>query len=140
MIKLKYKFLDAQKLPATITNHIQPYWLVSEKDLMTYRVLVVYSGDAWAGYACIRTHTKDANFCYLGPTFVKPEFRGFGLQTYLIKRRIIEARKRGYIRAVSSTFWDNLPSNNNLIRCGFHLIESWHPEPEPRTLYWEKDI
>lgn len=46
-------------------------------------------------------------------------YRGGGLQRHLIRVRVKEARRRRLGRVLTYTSAENLPSQRNLIRCGF---------------------
>ncbi len=59
--------------------------------------------------------------CYIGPTDVKEEFRGRGIQTALIQHRLEYASLLNLRGVWSRTDCDNLTSANNLIRAGFRL-------------------
>jgi GNAT superfamily N-acetyltransferase len=74
---------------------------------------------------------------YIGPTLVRPNCRGLGLQVYLIKQRLSWAKKNDYSVVRTSTYSDNIYSNNNLIKTGFRLVKPWNPA-ERHSLYWEK--
>lgn len=91
---------------------------------------------AYGGYVPARTHVGMAYFIRAG---VLSEFRGCGLQCRLIRVREHHARRHGYVGAVTDTK-DNLPSANNLIRCGFKLFEPKHRWAFATSLYWKKDL
>ena len=78
---------------------------------------------------------RNANIAVLFGTTV-PEFRGRGVQTALINRRLWAAVQQGCEYAVVSTT-PGRGSQRNMERCGFHLayskivmVRSW---PEPTT-------
>lgn len=54
-------------------------------------------------------------------TTTVPEFRGRGLQTYLIRRRLADALGAGCTLAITQTVTDNA-SPRNMSRQGFHLL------------------
>jgi GNAT superfamily N-acetyltransferase len=62
---------------------------------------------------------------YLGPAFTRPEFRGRGAQTALIKHRIREAARHGCALLVTETADDTPekpnPSTKNLVSAGFEV-------------------
>lgn len=99
---------------------------------------VIFHKKNWIGYSGLRVH--DANSLFLGPMFIKPEYRGQGLQLKLIKKRQRLAKKMGCHRLISSALDTNYPSINNLLKCGFLLIPSWLETPEINMLYFEKKI
>lgn len=61
-------------------------------------------------------------------TVVSSEFRGFGLQRFFVKKRLEQANAVGAREAFSTIAPDNEYSLNNLLACGFEVIER-------RTLY-----
>lgn len=68
---------------------------------------------------------------------VRAGYRGRRLQRRLIRARTRLARSLGLV-AVTYTAIDNVPSSNNLIRCGFQLWEPANPWAGRRVLYWRK--
>jgi GNAT superfamily N-acetyltransferase len=76
--------------------------------------------------------------CYFYRVGVLPSHRGHRLQSRLTRAMCAKARRLGYTSMVTDTT-DNVPSANNLIKCGFTLIEP-HPWSLPRALYWMKQL
>lgn len=91
----------------------------------------------WVCYGGLYVFSADTVVC--GPTVVWPEYRGQGLQLQLLKKRIAFAKKKGFVKMLSSTYADNYPSMNNLIDAGFKTIRPWC-EPEVDGMYWAKDL
>lgn len=89
---------------------------------------VAYDGPEWVAYAALCHHDKDALYC--GPTFVKPLYRGRGLQRRLLAHRERYARKHGYTRLVSSTNSENEYSIRNLLAAGFLKFTPWATSTE----------
>lgn len=58
---------------------------------------------------------------YLGPTFVKEDFRGRGCHRELIEVRLKFCCGLSVEEVWSRTDYDNIASARNLIRCGFNL-------------------
>lgn len=54
---------------------------------------------------------------------VLKDWRGYGLQKRFIKCRERQAIKDGYHRIISYTSYDNYPSANSLISCGYKLYK-----------------
>ncbi len=141
---MKYKFYllkNVFDLEPEIVKHIETHFNASIQawDSPKYYIYVCYDKNDWIGYGCLRHHESNEthSIAYSGPTFVKTPYRGQGLQTLMIKKRIRLAKKLGYHKLISSTFMDNYPSCNSLIKCGFRLIGPWSV-PEPDSLYWER--
>ncbi len=88
-------------------------------DLSNRLWFVIWNGRDWLSYGGYRE--IDSERVYFGPTFVKEEFRGIGLQRKMIRVRLKRAKKDGYSEAVSSIFTFNHWSGNNLIAEGFRL-------------------
>jgi L-amino acid N-acyltransferase YncA len=141
---LKYKLISKiEKLDKDIIKHIFNNFgiTIDTWDSPQYYVYVIYDKKEWIGYGCLRTHSSDNvdNICYFGPTFIHHLYRGQSLQKILIKKRLKLAKKLLYTIAISSTYYNNHPSNNSLIGCGFKLAQAW-AEEEPNSLYWKKLI
>ena len=76
---------------------------------------------------------------YLSRAGVLPAWRGKGLQRRLITLRERVARNKGFTWMISDTT-DNIPSSNNLIKCGYRLIEPSAPWANTDSLYWTKKL
>ena len=142
MAPLRFKLVkDIKKLDNEIIKHIYNNFgaIIDGWDSPKYYVIMVYDKKDWVAYSCLRHHENhnDGNVCYSGPVFVKSAYRGKGMQVKLLKRKIRLAKKLGYIKMVSSTYIENYPSNNSLIKCGFRMIAPWL-QGEPDSIYWEK--
>src|ERR1019366_3836721 len=125
-MKLKYKLVkDIFSIDNTLTRSLSDNFGLSVPDWTCPQMywFVIFDNKQWVGYAALRVH--DAITLYSGPTYIKPDFRGQGLQVKLLKKRINLAKKLGYSRIISSTYYHNYPSNNSLIKCGFRLICPW---------------
>lgn len=96
---------------------------------------IARDGDNVAGYSAASVFDRDTLF--FGPTLVLPEYRGRGLQREFTRVKEEFAVNHGFRRLVSSTDADNRVSANNLIACGFAVVEPWAPEP---GLYFERSI
>lgn len=82
---------------------------------------VLWNGKTWLGYGGYRE--IDSDRVYFGPTFVKEEFRGMGLQGKLIRARLKKAKNDGYLEAISSIYAYNHQSGNNLIAASFKMTD-----------------
>lgn len=76
---------------------------------------------------------------YLARAGVLEAWRGMGLQRRLIRVREAWAKRAGYRWMISDTT-DNVPSSNNLMRCGYKLIEPSAPWANDMSLYWTKRL
>jgi ribosomal protein S18 acetylase RimI-like enzyme len=61
--------------------------------------------------------------CYFRYAGVIEGYRGRGIQRALINERIAFAKSKGCKYVYAQVEHDNIPSNNNFIRCKFMLIE-----------------
>lgn len=142
MAQFRYKLISkADRLDKDIIKNIFNNFGtdIESWDCPKYYIYVIYHKKDWIGYGCIRSHYSDGihNVCYLGPTYIKNYMRGQKLQSKLIRKRLRLAKKLGYTKAISSTFYHNYPSNNSLIRCGFKMVCPW-AQQEQDSIYWEK--
>ena len=80
----------------------------------------------WMGFGGIRMDMSD--YPYFGPTYVKPEHRGLGLQRKLIEAREEWCRKNGYSGLTSCAYEANLHSRKNLEACGFKKLANYCDE------------
>jgi GNAT superfamily N-acetyltransferase len=76
---------------------------------------------------------------YLTRSGVVEAHRGHGLQKRLIKARAKVAACYNLKSLVTTTF-ENGPSGNSLIACGFRLFEPDEPWMAPGTNYWRKTL
>lgn len=125
------------KIDSSLTRDLKEYWGVESPGWndSQHWWWVVFDGNKWVGYGGLRVH--DAESVYSGPTYIKQEYRGQGLQFKLLKLRLRFAKKLGFSHILSSTSCDNFHSNNNLIKAGFHLIKGWIEE---EGLYWRHSL
>jgi GNAT superfamily N-acetyltransferase len=101
-------------------------WFVAyEKDIIN-----------WAAYAGIQVRPKEY---YFGPVYVKPEYRGQGLQLRLLRIREEYARERGVHRLTSCAYSSNPYSINNLLKAGFNEIYRIQVKGYDE-IYYGKDI
>lgn len=130
---------DIFVIDKTLTRHLWDWWGINKPDWTTSKSYWWYGYDkyGWMSYAALRVHDEES--MYLGPTYVKQEYRGQGLQTKFLAKRIVFAKQLGFKKLLSSTSIDNYPSSNNLIKHKFYLREPWFGI-EAGSLYWQKDI
>lgn len=98
---------EMQKLSSTDVYNIDFHWWVA------------YKNKKWVGFAGLRLITDEIS--YVGPTFVKPEARGQGLQLRFFRIRERFTKKNNRTKMVCRVDYDNPWSANNCIRAGFHL-------------------
>jgi GNAT superfamily N-acetyltransferase len=89
------------------------------------------------GYCGVMLSGKRAYMCRAGVTAAH---QGHGLQRQFIRLREAFAKKLGATRITSDTVASNIPSSNNLMRCGFTLYLPSHPYGYKETLYWHKRL
>jgi GNAT superfamily N-acetyltransferase len=90
-------------------------------------------------FALIQPSSQWEDTAYLARAGVLEAWRGHGLQRRLIRVREAWAKKAGYRWMISDTT-DNVPSSNNLMRCGYKLIEPSAPWANDISLYWTKRL
>jgi GNAT superfamily N-acetyltransferase len=90
-------------------------------------------------FALIQPSYQWMDTAYLARAGVLEAWRGQGLQRRLIRVREAWAKKAGYRWMISDTT-DNVPSSNNLMRCGYKLIEPSAPWANNMSLYWTKRL
>jgi GNAT superfamily N-acetyltransferase len=100
------------------------------------RLLLARSGDQPAG--CVALHRLHAYYCEMKRLFVRPQFRGNGLGSTLIRRVIEDARQIGYrfmrLDTVEPVMQQAVQIYRNL---GFREIAAYRENPMPGTLYME---
>lgn len=119
----------------SLSEHIDEKWGVAHVTWRSseYFWWVAFYNKSWIAYGAMRWH--NATQLYIGPTFVKEEFRGLGLQLRLIRARIRYAKRVLKAKSIiSSTDCYNYFSGNNLIKAGFKLAEPWL---QVHGLYWK---
>jgi GNAT superfamily N-acetyltransferase len=121
-IEIKQEPLPEQDLTKVWISFSQTLWFV------------IYVDGEWAGYGGLNLVHK-SGVAYLGPSFVKPEFRGRGFQRQLLEAREEYAKNNAIWLLTTSTEDDNIYSINNLLACGYTMV------PGPRDgYYFEKQI
>lgn len=91
-----------------------------------------------AAFAALWPSVRSPHTGYLARAAVAEGHRGRGLQRRLIRVREAKARKLGWLVTVTDTNRDNIPSANNMIRCGYMLFEPPEPWGNPKSLYWRR--
>jgi len=94
-----------------------------------------------AGFAGLKILTgKNKGLAYLCRAGVLPLYRGLGIQRRLINTRVAAAARLGSKAVISYTSYENLPSANNLIKCGFKLYEPAETYGTKHGLYFWRDL
>lgn len=100
---------------------------------------IAYDDNKPVGF-CGLTHVQSWDSAgYLSRGGVIATHRGKGLQRKFINVRIRKARKVGWTWLISATR-DNIPSSNNLIKCGFKLYDPQKEWLANHALYWIRKV
>lgn len=91
----------------------------------------------WVGFAGLQIFNETT--VLISPCEVDEDARGNGLQKRFIQVREQWALDNSYDKALSLTNYENIISANNLIKCGYILIEPW-PGANGRGQYFEKNL
>lgn len=100
---------------------------------------VVYDGYTQVGFCGLVIVPSWDDTGYLSRGGVVSTHRGRGLQRKMINVRIKKARKIGWDRLISATR-ENIPSSNNLMKCGFTLYQPKQEWLDGHSLYWIKKL
>lgn len=111
----------------------EPDYICPGAERMIWFTVYPILAHEWLAYSCIQI-CENGSY-YFGPTFVKPEWRGQGLQRMLIEAKEDYARRHGCKHIISSAYLDNTISINNMLKCGFK--EDYRDET---SIYLSKEI
>lgn len=100
---------------------------------------IVYDNNTPIAFACLSQSINWCNVGYLSRVGVVESHRGKGIQKLLIKRRLLEARKRGFEWVITDTT-HNPASANSLISCGFKNYIPKKKWANRSAIYWIKSI
>jgi GNAT superfamily N-acetyltransferase len=100
---------------------------------------IAYCDETPVGFCGLTSVASWPNAGYLSRTGVLLKHRGKGLQKRLIKVRASKARKDGLQWLISATY-NNVPSSNSLIGCGFKMYKPNIPWLASGSLYWRKKL
>lgn len=70
----------------------------------------------WAGFSGVQWNKE---FPYFGPTYVRPEYRGLGIQKILIRVKQGYCYRLGHNKVITTVDDYNTVSINNVESCGF---------------------
>lgn len=123
LTELHQECFDGDSLP----DFDQEYWWLAYDDKEPIAFAGMHKSRSWhnVGY-----------MCRVG---VLPEYRGNGLQKRLIRTRLAHAKRHGWVAVITDTY-DNPPSSNSLISCGFKLYNPENPWSFKNALYWIKRL
>ena len=96
---------------------------------------IMYDGPKPIGFAGVYKSAQWAGTGYLCRAGVLYEYRGKGLQKRLIRVREKKARQLGFSHLVTDTY-ENPPSANNLIKCGYKTYLPRTPWGGDGVIYW----
>lgn len=100
---------------------------------------IVYDGDRPVGFAGLYRSSRWNDAGYLCRSGVLPSHRGRGLQKRLIRVRERRARAERMNWLISDTY-ENPPSSNSLIACGYRTYEPSDPWGADGVTYWRKHL
>ena len=136
-MKFKIQRKRLESLDKEIVDHIFKWNLNWPRFSMERYYWIVYDEkDNWVGYASLGKYNDTSLYC--GPTYIKPEYRGNGLQLKLLEIRERFAKKMEFKQLLSCTELENVISSNNLIKRKFTLIDAI--DKEYKCLYWKKEL
>lgn len=106
-------------------------------------LLLAMIGDRPAGCIAMRSLPEiSARVCEMKRMYVKPEFRGRHIGRRLVERILAEARAAGYILMKLDT--DTAPKFAAAIALyrsfGFIECDRYNADPDPKTLWFEKQL
>lgn len=100
---------------------------------------ILYDGVKPIGFCGVYKSSQWAGTGYLCRAGVLTEYRGKGLQRRLIRVRERKARQLGFTHLVTDTY-ENPPSANNLIACGYKTYHPRSPWGGDGVIYWIKRL
>ncbi len=102
------------------------------------RLYLAYDKEEPAG--CIGLRRLDAQRCEMKRFYVRPQFRGKGIGTGLVRKIIADAKEIGY----TAMFLDTLPFLEHALhiytRLGFYRIESYNDSPVSTSIYMKLEL
>lgn len=126
------EYLDIQNYDAEL-NHLE-----GKYGLPDGRLYLLYCDDKLAGSIGLRK--LDHENCEMKRLYVRPEFRGLGLGSLLVRKLLDAAREIGY----RSMLLDTLPFLETAIKMyrsmGFYEIDCYNDSPLDTTIYMKIDL
>lgn len=102
------------------------------------RLYLVFYDGVLAG--CIGLRKIDSENCEMKRLYVKPQFRGKKIASFLVKHIIEEARKIGYKHILLDTLPFLETAINMYKNYGFYEIESYNNSPMDNLIYLKFDL
>lgn len=99
------------------------YDYAKEKDIPFDHWWLLKNGNRSIGFCSLRHFNDEPGTWFLRLAAVLDEYRGHGLQKKMIRHRVKFAKRHVAKRIITYASYDNLPSANSLIRCGFKLYK-----------------
>ena len=126
--KALLRWLQLKTLPGDVPHDVKDglWWIVED-------------GDHPVGFAGLVASRRYMGVGYLCRSGILHDYRGRGLQKRLIRVRIAKARRMGWQWLISDTF-ENPPSANSLIKCGFQTFTPADPWGFKGAIYWRKSL
>lgn len=100
---------------------------------------IMWNKDEPIGFCGLLPSAQWLETGYFSRAGVIPAYRGKHLQRRLIRIRINQAKRLGWIALTTDTR-DNPSSGNNLFACGFHMYSPRKPWGYSNTVYWRKRL
>jgi GNAT superfamily N-acetyltransferase len=100
---------------------------------------IAYDGEMPIGFAGLVQSSRWYDTGYLCRSGVLRSHRGKGLQKRLLRVREMKARRLGWNWLISDTY-QNPPSANSLIKCGFQTFTPSRPWSFDAAIYWRKKL
>lgn len=100
---------------------------------------IAYEGELPIGFAGVVQSVRWSDTGYMCRSGVLRAHRGKGVQKRLIRVREMKAKRLGWNWLISDTF-NNPPSANSLISCGYRTFTPSRPWGFEGAIYWRKKI
>ena len=102
-------------------------------------LLLALAGDQVAG--CVALHKVQDGICEMKRLYVRPQFRGTGIGSLLVRSVIESALSMGYLRMRLDTVVSEIQDAIKMYhRLGFVEIEPYRENPMPSALYLKLDL
>ena len=126
------EYLKIQKYKEELENLEYKYGLPKG------RLYLAYFNDQLAG--CIGFRQLNEQNCEMKRLYVRPDFRGHQIGSYLVEQIINDAKEMGY----KHILLDSLPFLKSAIKMyksyGFYEIERYNDSPMATTIYMKLDL
>lgn len=112
----------------------------TERCLSDTHLWIARSDGCPVAFASLTVYPDVPETAFLSLSGVIPSARGQGLQRKLIVKREAMCKKLGITRIISYASYDNIPSANNLIKCGYLLYEPTWEWGVKGSYYFQKKL